>query len=580
MTHRLLRSCAAVILFGVAAVIAGAAQGQSVSQLYREGVEARQARDFSKAVALLQQARALDPENADVLVQLGFAQLGRGDPIAAHHAFSDALELAPDYLDANYGIALVRFRQRRFAEARAIMQRLTEAAPERRDFAALFGGIKKAMANARAVRSKPNRPPAVKPRVAALPDRMEQARRQKEDGDLAGAEATYRRALALAPENFDVLYALGLVSAQQQKYEDARHFYHAALAVVPGSIAPRLGLVRLAIWQNDLAAAREQIDQLKADAPDNVEVALVEARIAFLEGDLVRAEAGYAAILARWPKNVPALVGLGDARRQRQDEDGAREAYGRALAAAPGSQAIQHRLVQPAPRRWQIRLNTEGSNLTNGRGSWTDSVTTLSWQWAPETTVSVRSRLATRYGRTDVEPGIRVDHRHGQYLSAFAETSGTPDADFLPRFKLGGGVGIRVAKPFGPLGPLYLHAEVAFEHYGNSNIWTAKPGLQLYGLDQRLAVSMRWIRSEDDRGATSDGYLLRADAVVTDRLRGFAGYADAPEISLGRLEEVQTVFGGVAAEISQDLTVQASFAHEQRRAFNRDSVGVGLTIRF
>ena len=68
--------------------------------------------------------------------------------------------------------------------------------------------------------------------------------------------------------------------------------------------------------------------------------------------------------------------------------------------------------------------------------------------------------------------------------------------------------------------------------------------------------------------------------VATDRLRLFAGYADAPEISEGTIVDTETVFGGLAFDWTESLTINASYAHERRDAFDRDTFGVGLSVRF
>ncbi|RWE50610.1 MAG: tetratricopeptide repeat protein, partial [Mesorhizobium sp.] len=100
---------AASLILAIAAAPA-AALAQTVDELYASGVKARQAQHFDEAADLFRRALALKPDNADALVQLGFAELGRSDLTAARDAFSRALSLAPAYRDASFGMAEVEFR--------------------------------------------------------------------------------------------------------------------------------------------------------------------------------------------------------------------------------------------------------------------------------------------------------------------------------------------------------------------------------------------------------------------------------------------------------------------------------------
>lgn len=103
---------------------------QTADELYRDGQTARMEQRFDDAVSLLESARTLDPDNADVLVQLGFAQLGLGNSIAARQAFEHALAIAPAYEDARFGLAQIEFRNGNLAEARRLAEAVVGAQPD------------------------------------------------------------------------------------------------------------------------------------------------------------------------------------------------------------------------------------------------------------------------------------------------------------------------------------------------------------------------------------------------------------------------------------------------------------------
>ncbi|MER8692076.1 YaiO family outer membrane beta-barrel protein [Mesorhizobium opportunistum] len=575
--------CAALAACLILAIAApqGAAQAQAVDELYASGVRARQAQHFDEAADLLRRSLALKPDNADALVQLGFAELGRYNLPAAREAFSKALSLAPTYRDASFGMAEVEFRSGNLDAALPLAEEVSRAEPGNADASTLVANMRKAQragsnkAKPATARKKP-RPPRPDP-VAGL---MEEGRRSRAAGQLPEAEKAYRRALRLAPKNTDILVAIGFVAGSQQKFDEAGQFFDQALAIRPRLLDARLGKVRLAIWQGDVPRARTMIDDVLGTAPDNVEAIALDARISLLEQDYTRAEQSFQRVLAVDPHNAEALVGIGDLRRARGDDGAAREAYRQALAIEPGSADIAQRLAAPPPRKWRLDLGREVSDLTDGLGDWTDSSAGLAYRLSPRTMISGRTRLATRFGHTDVQIEGRIDQAFSPAFSAYALAAATSDADFLARYSIGAGASWQAVAPAKAFGPLSLNIDARYDNFVNADVTTISPWVQAYVLDGRLGLSARWVHAQDDIGTRADGYVLRADLAVTPHFNVFGGYADAPEISDGTLVPTRTVFGGISWDVSDPLTLRASIAHEERPAFDRDMFDLGLTARF
>ncbi|TPK97633.1 MULTISPECIES: YaiO family outer membrane beta-barrel protein [unclassified Mesorhizobium] len=576
-------SLAACLILAVAAA-PHAALAQTVDELYASAVKARQAQHFDEAADLLKRALALKPDDADALVQLGFAELGRNDLQAARDAFSKALSIAPTYRDASFGMAEVEFRSGNLDAALPLAETVAKADPANADAAALVENIRKAKQPAASKPKSARVAPAAVKKPHRRPDRvsglMEEGRRLREAGKLPEAEKVYRRALELSPKNTDILVALGLVVGSSQRFDEAGHFFDRALAIRPGLLDARLGKVRLAIWQGDTPRARALIDEALASAPDNAEALDLDGRIALLEGDNRRAGQSFQRVLALEPKNAEALVGIGDVRRAEGDDEAARQAYTQALAIEPGSADIEQRLAVPPPRKWRLDLGSEVSDLTNGLGDWTDSSAGLAYRLSPRTTISGHTRLATRFGRTDVQIEGRIDQVLTPAFSAYALAAVTPDADFLARYSIGAGASWQVVAPANAFGPLSLNIDARYDDFADTSVTSIQPWIQGYVLDGRLGLSARWVHAEDDTGTRADGYVLRADLAVTERLNVFAGYADAPEIDDGALVPTRTVFGGLSFDVSDPLTLRASVAHEERPTFDRNIFGLGLTARF
>ncbi|TPL46406.1 YaiO family outer membrane beta-barrel protein [Mesorhizobium sp. B2-4-6] len=576
-------SLAACLILAVAAA-PRAALAQTVDELYASAVKARQAQHFDEAADLLKRALALKPDNADALVQLGFAELGRNDLQAARDAFSKALSIAPTYRDASFGMAEVEFRSGNLDAALPLAEAVAKADPANADAATLVENIRKAKQPAvsklkpAATAAAPVRKPYRRP--DPVPGLMEEGRRLRQAGKLPEAEKVYRRALKLSPKNTDILVALGLVVGSSQRFDEAGHFFDRALAIEPGLLDARLGKVRLAIWQGDTPRARALIDEALASAPVNAEALDLDGRIALIEGDQRRAGQSFQRVLALEPKNAEALVGIGDVRRAEGDDEAAREAYTQALAIEPGSADIEQRLAVPPPRKWRLDLGSEVSDLTNGLGDWTDSSAGLAYRLSPRTTISGHTRLATRFGRTDVQIEGRIDQAFTPAFSAYALAAATPDADFLARYSIGAGASWQVVAPAKAFGPLSLNIDARYDDFVDTGVTSIQPWIQAYVLDGRLGFSARWVHAQDDIGSRADGYVLRADLAVTERFNVFAGYADAPEIDDGALIPTRSVFGGISFDVSDPLTLRASVAHEERPTFDRNIFGLGLTARF
>jgi len=90
---------------------------------------------------------------------------------------------------------------------------------------------------------------------------------QLEREDYAGAEATYRRLVALEPEKPEPHYGLGGALVKQLRYAEARTHYERALAVDARSVAALHGLGICRVGEKDDAAAVALFDRALAIDP-------------------------------------------------------------------------------------------------------------------------------------------------------------------------------------------------------------------------------------------------------------------------------------------------------------------------
>lgn len=569
----------------IAIALTGNATAQSVAELYDAGVKARLEQRFTEAIDLLQRAIALQPTNSDALVQLGLARLATNDLDGAADAFNQALAIAPDYHDARVGLARIAWRKGDLDGARAYAEQVIAAQPGNAEAQEILAAVNKAQA---AAATPPPRPiKKAEPKAAPRQPRpdptdamMAKAKQLRMRAQFAEAEQVYRAVLKRHPRNVDALVALGLTVGSQQRFDEAASLYEQALSIDPQSVDARLAQVRLAMWSGNPTRARQLLNDASVLTTDNAEAAGLDARISLLEGDYDLAESKFRSLIEANPGDVEALVGLGDVKRARGDEDTAIEAYRQAEVLDPVSQDIKDRLSVKPPPRWRFDIGGEVSALSGGRANWTDSSMALSYRFAPQTWGSVRTRLATRGGTVDTQVEARLDHAFLPAFSGYGLVAGTPDANFLADFSMGGGASWRVTEKAGDVGPVVANVDARYDVFEGPDVWTIAPWLQVYLLDERLALSGRWVHAQDTAGTRADGYVLRAEAIVAEGLKFHAGYADVPEISDGSLVPTQSYFGGVSLDLNDRITLRGDYAHEERPSFDRDTFGLGASFRF
>jgi YaiO family outer membrane protein len=335
------------------------------------------------------------------------------------------------------------------------------------------------------------------------------------------------------------------------------------------------------------SAAVSMFEEALRLQPENADIHLQLGYARLAEGDLAGAEKSFARTLEIAPGYEDARLGLAHVAFRRGDSGGARRLVAHILRVQPENaeaQALFRRIVaaeaQPDQHRWRFDAVSERSELSGGRRHWTDSAVNLSYGIDRVTTAAARLRVAERRGLTDVQIEARFDRQLAEGLSVYGAVAVTPDTDFLARTAFSSGGSWRALRERAGWGPLNLLLDVRYEIYPGARIWTAFPGVE-YRLARGLfGVSARWVHAEDDGSAVADGYIARLDIAPEERIGGFVGYADAPEISQGVLTDTQTLFGGLAWRANDRLTLRFSLAREERMTFDRNTVGIGFTTRF
>ncbi|HMO42983.1 MAG TPA: tetratricopeptide repeat protein, partial [Phenylobacterium sp.] len=179
--------------------------------------------------------------------------------------------------------------------------------------------------------------PAARRELASLGAALgvERAERLRQGGDLAGAFDALSQAYSLAPQDADILKALGRLYMAGDLHANAQGVYQGLLALRPNDPDALAGLAEAALAQNDPQTARRSIRQAIAQAPENVDLLLLAARVEQSAGD-----------------RAAARRALEEARRLRERQMAAAAGRGMGLPGAPGGLGPNPFLRQLAPSAW------------------------------------------------------------------------------------------------------------------------------------------------------------------------------------------------------------------------------------
>ncbi len=330
----------------------------------------------------------------------------------------------------------------------------------------------------------------------------------------------------------------------------------------------------------DSAGAVRLLNALVADEPRNADAQLQLGLAQLSLGALGEAEAAFRRTLSIAPDYADARIGLARVAQRRGDLKGARAELD-SVDLANIEAAEMRRQLNPAQEkpgyRWRADLDGGYSRLSGPQPDWKEASARLAYIVSPGTEVSAGAEFARRFNRDDIFGEIRLDRRVSPGTSFNVRAGGTPNADFRPKWQIGAGADFRLAP--GPRATV-LTIDAAQARYRSGDIQTLTPGIDQYMAGGRVWLSARWINIFQD-GDHQDGWLGRATFQANEKLRLFAGAADAPDTDEGVVVETFGVFGGVSYDVSDRMNIRASLAHEDRKTgADRLNFGLGAGWKF
>ncbi len=187
----------------------------------------------------------------------------------------------------------------------------------------------------------------------------QQGLRFTKEGRHAEAIDCYQQALAAAPADPHVLFALGNTAKALGMPKPAEIFFRQVLAIAPERVEALMNLANLLRANGQPASARALLEPALDRNPESAEIWLTLGSTLREMGDADAAEAHYRKALDLKPNSATALANLADMLAQKGDHAAAFPLYGRAIRNAPDNaqvrlnRAILHLLAGNLKQGWQ-----------------------------------------------------------------------------------------------------------------------------------------------------------------------------------------------------------------------------------
>jgi tetratricopeptide (TPR) repeat protein len=187
--------------------------------------------ELEKALALLIEARKLDPANADVQYEFAMVALRMNLFADAIDAFDQVLESRTDDPAALYGLGRAKMSVARFDDAEQAFERYVQLRPADASGHYALGFTLQALQRPSSARTQYERSISLQP--LQTESYFQLGLLALEAGDTDGAATQFEHVLGRAPQHAGALTGMGRVSFQKKRYEEAAAFFKKAIASNP-----------------------------------------------------------------------------------------------------------------------------------------------------------------------------------------------------------------------------------------------------------------------------------------------------------------------------------------------------------
>ena len=330
-----------VALFGAGRLEEAAGIAQQLTERYPQhefgwkalGAIYKQQGKSDAALAPMQKAAALSPNDVEAHYNLGVTlqEMGRFDEAEA--AYRQALQIDPNYADAHSNLGVVLQTSGRLSEAEEHYRRAVQINPGYAAAHYNLGNVLRESGSLDEAADSYRRALRLKADDAQIHYRLAEVLKQQ--GRLDESAASYRLALEISPDNAYVHYNLGNVCKDMGQLAQAEHCYRQAVRIAPDFAQAHynLGVILQDAGRLDEAATSYrsalQIDPGYSDAHYNL------GNVSKDLGDMTDAEASYRKAIEIDPGYADAFNNLGNVLKQQEKLDEAAVCYRRAIAIRP-----------------------------------------------------------------------------------------------------------------------------------------------------------------------------------------------------------------------------------------------------
>ena len=321
-------------------------------------------------------------------------------------------------------------------------------------------------------------------------------------------------------------------------------------------------------------AAVTKLEQVLAARPDDVDARL-NLGLALLALDrLDPAEAAFRGVVERAPNYADAWAGLARVAQRRGDLAAARGFAEQARRAAPESAEIAalEATLRPEPE-WRVDLSAARSRLSGGLPDWTETRLSVSRRLGAGWTGGLAVEATERFDDSDIYVEARLDRSFGRG-AAWVAVGGAFNADYRPEVALLAGGQMRLA------GGLDATLDASLARYPTGTVTGLHPGLAVDLAEGRVRLAARWVNVWDENDDYRNGWAATARWQATDRFALRLGYADAPESSDGATVDVTAWSVGTDIGLTDRVVLRLGYLSEDRDAYDRDELSLGLGWRF
>lgn len=319
--------------------------------------------------------------------------------------------------------------------------------------------------------------------------------------------------------------------------------------------------------------AVSRFNQVLVAQPENVDARLNLGLSLLSLGELEEAEATFRVVLAAQPDYVDAEIGLARVAQRKGEPVQALDRAQRAQRLAPAREDVRALVSGLQPRVWRIDVGASRSTLSMDLPDWKEEYLAVSRRLSDDWSLGLAVERTERFSNVDVLTEARLD-RTGSRGSAYVSVGGAPNADYRPEAVLRMG-GERV------LGQQFRGTlDTSAAHYGAGAVLSLQPGFGVRLFEDRFDLSARWINVRDEAGQYRSGYAVNTAWRLSSRVGLRAGYAAAPESSEGVTVDVQSRSLGLDLSVLEQTTLKATVVSEDRGAYERKELSVGLGWRF